>query len=41
MSSDQKLPTLDSAITSSDTKDQTSPNTLEMCQIIYFDFKLK
>ena len=38
---DQKLPTLDSALTSTDLNPQSSPSTLEMCQIIYFDFKLK
>ena len=38
---DQKLPTLASAISSTDPNTQSYPNTLEMCQIIYFDFKLK
>ena len=42
MSSDPKetkLPTLESAITGTD--ESKPANTLEMCQIIYYDFTLK
>lgn len=34
-----KLPTLDSFITGAD--ESKPANTLEMCQIIYYDFTLK